>query len=187
MFGFRSQHTTEHGDIHCRLFVQQGIQFLVAGRTLFLRQGCHQGVQRRALFGGDMYQLFDFQRVVFLHRAVDLGNLAGPLGGLFLADTRLDQRLEGLAPQALGAGTNGASQLLLEQFRGAPGALEALRGHPQALNATQTCGFRVAQIVSVEVGRRVGNQQMQLNEAGHRVGSLLDSGSSAAARSRALR
>ncbi|MCY1541136.1 hypothetical protein D9M68_768110 [compost metagenome] len=122
-----SQHAAEHGDIHRRLLMQQRVQLFIARSTLFRDQGRHQRIQGGSLLRGDMHQLFDFQRVVLLHRAVHLGDLSGPISGLLFTHARHDQGIEGFAPQALGARPDITGQVLLEQFRGTPGALQALR------------------------------------------------------------
>ncbi|MNF04457.1 hypothetical protein D3C80_2039780 [compost metagenome] len=77
--------------------------------------------------------------------------------------------------------------MLLKQLGSPPGTLEALRRRPQALDSAEARRLRLTEIVAVEIGRRVGDQQVQLDEAGHGVNSLLVSGSSAAACSRLLR
>jgi len=119
-----------------------------------------------------MHQLLNLQGFVFLDRTVHLGDLARPVFGLLVSHTCGQQLLIGRDPQQLGARANRASQLLLKNLGRAPGPLQALRGHPQTLYPAQPCGLGLPGVVSVEVGRGVGDQQVQLNKTGHGEGLL---------------
>ena len=175
------QHPAKHGNVHCRMIMQQRVKLFLGGATLLLSQLADQIVQRLALLGCHMDRLLDFERRFFLQCTILFGNLFRPILGFLLCHTLCFKCLEHLDPQPLRTSSDAAGQFLLEGLGGTPRTLEALRGYPKTLHPSQTRCLGVSQIIPVQVGGRVGGKEMQLDELSHCRFSLIDSGSSAAA------
>src|SRR5690606_30493351 len=120
-------------------------------------------------------------------RTVDGGDLAGPLRRLLFRGASGHQGVERLPAETLGTDADVARQGLLEQVAGAPSALEALRRDAQAFGSAHTRGLGLPAVVAVQVGGRVGHQQVELQETAHSLISLMDAGSSPAFCSRVVR
>ena len=111
-----------------------------------------------------MRKLLDFQffeRVIFVRffRLTEHpGNALSPFHSLFLTDTFFHQRLVNLHTHFLGARANVFIKRGLKKLGGAPSPLKALGRNPQPQRATHHGGFRTAEVVAVEVGRRIGGE-----------------------------
>ena len=116
-----------------------------------------------------MGELLDLQWIFLFDLAENGGDGGGPFFGILLLDARADQLFVHFGSQSLGARTLEFTQGIFKMFGGPPGSLEALRRYPQPLRTTDDGGFRSPEIIPVEIGRRIGGEQMQLDEGSHKV------------------
>ena len=167
------QHAAEHGNVHRLTRVGQQLQLVLGRLVLALDQPAHQRLDGRQFLGAEMRELLDVQILVVLRLLVRLGlaelarDVLGPLAGRLLAHPALDQLVEDLSADLLGAGAEMPGQGRLEGLGGAPGPLETLGRHAQPVRVTDQRGLRATGVVAVQVGRRVAGQDMQLDETGH--------------------
>ncbi len=104
-----------------------------------------------------------------LELAEDAGDLLGGGPSGLLRQAEVAEIAEDPVAQLLGAGADAAGQGPLKEIRGAPGPLEALRRDAEPFDAPQDRRLGPPEVVAVEVRRRVGGQQVQLQEIAHQA------------------
>ena len=160
------EHAAKQGDIHRHRVFAQEIQFIYRRRAFFHCQRAGQRMHTFSFRRTDMRELLgvgvnegiflELFLIFFAFHFAETGcDRAAPLNRFGLRDAARQHDLHRLAADARGTGADMPAERRLKEFRGAPGALEALRRDTQARRAADGDGFRRASVVAVQVSGRV--------------------------------